>query len=299
MTWEEKIRDFGFYLKLEKSLSANSVEAYLHDISLFHSFLIRNGIDKSYANCLPSDFKDFIAMLNDLGIAARSQARIISGIRAFYHFLLINNELKKNPLELVDLPKIGRKLPVFLSLEEIDLILSQIDLSKTEGHRNKAMLETLYSCGLRVSELTDLRITNMFFDEGFIKVTGKGSKERLVPISSTAMKEIGYYFEKQRNHIKPQKGHENFVFLNKFHRKLSRVMVFYIIKDLTAKAGITKIISPHTFRHSFATHLLDRGADLRAIQEMLGHESITTTEIYTHLEREYLRSAIIEHHPRA
>lgn len=299
MTWEEKIRDFGFYLKLEKSLSGNSVEAYLHDITLFYSFLRQQGSNKTFAECKPADFKDFIAMLNEIGIAARSQARIISGIRAFYNFLLLNNDLKKNPLEQVDLPKVGRKLPVFLAIEEIDLILAQIDMSRNEGHRNKAMLETLYSCGLRVSELTDLKITNLFFDEGFIKVTGKGSKERLVPVSRTAMKEINYYFEKTRNHVKPGKGHENFVFLNKFNRKLSRVMVFYIIKDLTAKAGIEKIISPHTFRHSFATHLLDRGADLRAIQEMLGHESITTTEIYTHLEREYLRSAIIEHHPRA
>ncbi len=297
MTWTSDITSFGHYLKLEKSLSGNTVDAYLHDIRLFTTFLGDNS--KPPAECSPDDFRHFIATLNEVGIAARSQARILSGIRAFYHFLLINGEIKNNPLELIELPKIGRKLPVFLTVEEIDRILDKIDMSKTEGHRNKAMLETLYSCGLRVSELTDLKITHLFFDDGFIKVTGKGSKERLVPISGKAIKEINYYFEKQRNHVTPAKGHENFVFLSKFNRKISRIMVFLIIKDLAEKAGIVKNISPHTFRHSFATHLLDRGADLRAIQEMLGHESITTTEIYTHLDRDYLRSAIIEHHPRA
>ena len=297
MSWTGDINSFGHYLKLEKSLSGNTVDAYLHDIRLFVSFIGEGS--KTASECKPDDFKHFIAMLNQVGIAARSQARILSGIRAFYHYLLLNREIKNNPLELIDLPKIGRKLPVFLTVEEIDRILEKIDLSKQEGHRNKAMLETLYSCGLRVSELVDLKITNMFFDDGFIKVTGKGSKERLVPISGKAVREINYYFERQRNHIVPAKGHENFVFLNKFNKHLSRIMVFMIIKDLAAKAGIVKNISPHTFRHSFATHLLDRGADLRAIQEMLGHESITTTEIYTHLDRDYLRSAIIEHHPRA
>lgn len=297
MIWTADITSFGHHLKLEKSLSGNTVDAYLHDIRLFVTFLGDNS--KQPAECVSEDFKQFIAVLNEMGIAARSQARILSGIRAFYHFLLLNGEIKNNPLELIDLPKIGRKLPVFLTVEEVDRVLDKIDMSKTEGHRNKAMLETLYSCGLRVSELTDLKITHLFFDEGFIKVTGKGSKERLVPISGKAIKEINYYFEKQRNHVVPAKGHENFVFLSKFNRKISRIMVFLIIKDLAEKAGIVKNISPHTFRHSFATHLLDRGADLRAIQEMLGHESITTTEIYTHLDRDYLRSAIIEHHPRA
>jgi len=295
MSWKDEIKAFSHYLKLEKSLSGNTIEAYMHDIRLFATYIGEKEIEK----CDAEDFKKFISMLNEVSIAARSQARILSGIRAFYNFLLLNGAVKNNPLELIDLPKIGRKLPVFLSLEEIDRILDKIDLSKTEGHRNKAMLETLYSCGLRVSELTDLKINHLFFDQGFIKVTGKGNKERLVPISGKAIKEINYYFEKQRNHVIPSKGHENFVFLNKFKRKISRIMVFYIIKELTEKAGITKNISPHTFRHSFATHLLDRGADLRAIQEMLGHESITTTEIYTHLDRDYLRSSIIEHHPRA
>lgn len=297
MNWQDEIKHFGHYLKLEKSLSANTIEAYIHDVVLFAKFI---GIQiPDPRDCKAEHFRVFIAGLNETGIAARSQARILSGLGAFYHYLLLNGEIKSSPLELIELPKIGRKLPVFLSLDEIDRILEKIDMSKEEGHRNRAMLETLYSCGLRVSELVGLRISHLFFDDGFIKVTGKGDKERLVPMSRKAMKEINYYFEKQRNHMKPAKGHEDFVFLNKFSRKISRIMVFYIIKELAEKAGIKKNISPHTFRHSFATHLLDRGADLRAIQEMLGHESITTTEIYTHLDRDYLRSAIIEHHPRA
>jgi len=297
MNWQDEIKHFGHYLKLEKSLSAHTVEAYLHDVGLFVRF---GGKDlPGPRDCQPEHFREFIAVLNETGIAARSQARILSGLRAFYHYLLINGEIKSSPLELIDLPKIGKKLPVFLTLEEIDRILEKIDMSREEGHRNRAMLETLYSCGLRVSELVGLRISHLFFDEGFLKVTGKGDKERLVPVSRKAIREINYYFEKQRNHMKPAKGHEDYVFLNKFNRKISRIMVFLIIKELAEKAGITKNISPHTFRHSFATHLLDRGADLRAIQEMLGHESITTTEIYTHLDRDYLRSAIIEHHPRA
>lgn len=299
MRSDDKIKEFSYYLKLEKSLSKNSIDAYIHDINLFNLFLLQNGYSFDLSQAQHKHIETFINQLNDTGIAATSQARIISGIRAFYHFLFLNNEIATNPSELIELPKTARKLPVFLSIQEIDAILEQIDVSKPDGHRNRAMLETLYSCGLRVSELIELRISNLHFDEGFIQVTGKGSKERLIPISPKAIKEISFYFESSRNHVKPVKGNDDFLFLSKFNKKLSRIMVFYMIKELTVKAGISKTISPHTFRHSFATHLLEGGADLRAIQEMLGHESITTTEIYTHLDRDFLRSTIIEHHPRA
>jgi len=236
--------------------------------------------------------------ISEMGISARSQARIISGIRNFFYFLLMENEIKDDPSELLELPKIGKKLPEVLSLDEIDSLMSAIDLSKKEGHRNRAILETLYSCGLRVSELVNLKITNLYFEEGFVRVIGKGNKERLVPLSPTVEKEIGIYNEHIRRHQEIKKGHEDFVFLNRRGAQLTRVMIFTIIKDLAEAIGLKKKISPHTFRHSFATHMVERGANLRAIQEMLGHESITTTEIYTHLSDEFLKDAIISFHPR-
>jgi len=243
--------------------------------------------------------KDFISWINETGLHARSQARIISGLKAFYNYLLIEDSIEKDPTALLQSPNIGRKLPEVLSIDEIDRILGAIDLSKPEGQRNKAIIETLYSCGLRVSELINLRITNLYFKDGFIKVTGKGNKERLVPIGEKAIKEIRYYFQDRNLLSNIDKSGENIVFLNRRGKPLSRVMIFTIIKNLAKTAGIKKNISPHTFRHSFATHLIDGGADLRAVQEMLGHESIITTEIYTHLDREYLRDAIIRFHPRA
>jgi len=299
MDWNTAIKEFKNYLKLERSLSGNSVMAYESDIQKFVSYL---EIKKS--NLLPiqagiNDFKDFIEWINSLGLSARSQARIISGLKAFYKFLLMEDLIDTDPTKLLESPKLGRKLPEVLSIEEIDEVISAIDLSLPEGQRNKAIIETLYSCGLRVSELINLRITNLFFDEGFIKVVGKGSKERLVPIGQKAIREITLYFQYRNLMPNIDKTSENIVFLNRRGKQLTRVMIFTIIKTLAEKAQIKKNISPHTFRHSFATHLIDGGADLRAVQEMLGHESILTTEIYTHIDREYLRDAIIQFHPRA
>lgn len=298
MNWSVQTKEFESYLKLEKSLSGNSIEAYQRDVQHLVSFL-----EFHKMNINPEDvdlllLEKFIGWVNSMGIHPRSQARMISGIKGFYRFLLLNEYIDTDPTALLESPRLGRKLPTVLGVEEIDLLLGAIDLSKPEGHRNKAMLETLYSCGLRVTELVTLKISNLYFDEGFIKVIGKGDKERLVPVSKKAIREINFYFDKTRNHQKIQKGNENFVFLNRHGRKLTRVMIFTIIKDLAGIAGIKKNISPHTFRHSFATHLVEGGADLRAVQEMLGHESIITTEIYTHLDREYLRDTIIRFHPR-
>ncbi len=288
---------FKAYLRLEKSLSSNSVEGYLRDIAKLFEYLNERGIGPVDAGL--KELSGFVQHLYDMGLAATSQARVISGIRAFYRFLKLENEIKDDPSALLELPKLARKLPEFLSIEEINALIDQIDLSKPDGERNKAMLETLYSCGLRVSELVELKISNLFLQDQFIKVIGKGNKERLVPIGSVAVKHINMYLEKVRVHQNIPKGFEDFVFLNKFGKKLSRQMVFLIIKDLAAKAGIKKNIGPHTFRHSFATHLIDGGADLRAIQEMLGHASITTTEIYTHLDRNYLRDIVLQYHPRS
>lgn len=288
---------FKAYLQLEKSLSANSINAYLDDLSKLFRFLEEKSKGPTEASL--HDLSTFVHHLYDLGLAATSQARIISGIRAFYRYLKLENEIKDDPSALLELPKLARKLPEVLSIDDINAIILQIDASKPDGQRNKAMLETLYSCGLRVSELTELKISNLFLDDQFIKVIGKGNKERLVPIGSVAIKQIELYIHHVRVHIPIKKGFEDFVFLNKFGRSISRQMVFLIIKDLAEKAGIKKTISPHTFRHSFATHLIDGGADLRAIQEMLGHASITTTEIYTHLDRQYLRDIMIQYHPRS
>ncbi len=286
------------FLKFEKSLSKNSIDAYLSDIDKLYQF--SSSLKKVK---LPKDFnheelQEFLHWIADLGMSPTSQARITSGIKGFYKFLLIEDLITVDPSKLLETPKIGRKLPDTLSLIEIDIIISVIDLSSNEGQRNKAIIETLYSCGLRVSELINLQITNLFFDMGFVKVIGKGNKERFVPIGGKAIKEIKSYIENYRNHQSVKDGNEDFVFLNRRGSSLTRVMIFTIVKRLCQMSGIQKTISPHTFRHSFATHLLEGGADLRAIQEMLGHESITTTEIYTHLDRDFLRSEIIEFHPR-
>lgn len=290
------IRKYQQYLKLEKSLSPNTLDAYLTDLDKLISFLILEGIDILEV-CL-ADLQRFAAGLHDIGIHPRSQARILSGIKSFFRFLTMVEYLETDPSELLESPKIGFKLPEVLTVEEIDQIISSIDLSKTEGQRNRAIVETLYSCGLRVSELVNLKLSDLYFDEGFIKVEGKGNKQRLIPISPRAISEIRLYFI-DRNQIEIKQGQEDFVFVSQRRGKsLSRIMVFHMIKELAEKAGITKNISPHTFRHSFATHLLEGGANLRAIQCMLGHESITTTEIYTHIDRHMLRSEIIEHHPR-
>lgn len=289
------IRKYQQYLKLEKSLSKNTLDAYMTDLDKLLNFLQSENIEISDV-CL-DDLERFSAGLHDIGIHPRSQARIISGIKSFFHFLIMADYLEADPSELLEGPKIGLKLPEVLTVEEIDSIIAAIDLSKNEGQRNRAILETLYSCGLRVSELTNLKLSDLYFDEGFIKVEGKGSKQRLVPISPRAIKEIKLYFT-DRNRGKIKKEYEDYVFLARWGKNISRIMVFHLIKELAQTAGITKNTSPHTFRHSFATHLLEGGANLRAIQCMLGHESIATTEIYTHIDRNMLRSEIIEHHPR-
>ena len=289
------IRKYQQYLKLEKSLSLNTLDAYLTDLDKLMSFLTLEGIYVLDV-CL-SDLQRFAAGLHDIGIHPRSQARIMSGIKSFFHFLIMADYREDDPSELLEGPKIGFKLPEVLTVEEIDTIIATVDMSKKEGQRNRAILETLYSCGLRVSELCNLKLSELYFDEGFIKVEGKGSKQRLVPISPRAIKEIKYWLL-DRNVGKIKKGFEDYVFLARWGNSISRIMVFHLIKELAEKTGITKNISPHTFRHSFATHLLEGGANLRAIQCMLGHESIATTEIYTHIDRNMLRSEIIEHHPR-
>ncbi len=299
MNWKIYIQGFKSFLQLEKSLSGNSVEAYLHDVNKLVQFLE----SKKYS-LTPKDIKlehlqEFVKWVHGLGMSAQSQARMISGIKGFYKYLLLENILNNDPTTLLEAPKLGRKLPDTLSVDDINTIISAIDLSSPEGQRNKAMLETLYSCGLRVSELVNLKISNLFFNDGFVKVIGKGDKERLVPIGSTAIQQITIYKEEIRCHQLPRKDSEDILFLNRRGAILTRVMVFTIIKRLALKIGLKKHISPHTFRHSFATHLIEGGADLRAVQEMLGHESITTTEIYTHLDREYLRSAILQFHPRS
>ena len=286
------------FLKLEKSLSNNSIDGYLRDLDKLYQFAASLKNTKSPKDFKLDDLQKFVHWISDLGMSSKSQARVVSGIKGFYKFLLIEEYINSDPSKLLETPKTGRKLPDTLSLEEIDTIISAIDLSSNEGQRNKAILETLYSCGLRVSELINLQITNLFFDMGFVKVIGKGNKERFVPIGQKAIKEIQLYIEHFRNHQEIKSGQENFLFLNRRGSSLTRVMIFTIIKNLCQTSGIEKAISPHTFRHSFATHLLEGGADLRAIQEMLGHESITTTEIYTHLDRDFLRSEIIEFHPR-
>lgn len=289
------IKKYNQYLKLEKGLSLNTLEAYNADITKLLVFLEGENIE--LLNTTPEDLEQFIAGLHDIGITARSQARIMSGIKSLFGFLMLEKIIEKDPSELIDNPRIGFKIPEVLSIQEIDSIIAAVDLSKKEGQRNRAILETLYSCGLRVSELITLKLSDLYLDDEFIRVEGKGQKQRLVPISKKAIKEIQFYMA-DRHLVTVKKGHEDFLFLSRRGTHLSRIMIFHIIKELADEVGIIKIISPHTFRHSFATHLLEGGANLRAIQMMLGHESITTTEIYTHIDRSRLRSEIIEHHPR-
>lgn len=290
------ISKYKTWLRLEKSLSANSIDAYLTDLDKLTRFIESEG--KEYADITYQDLQQFVAQLRDIGIHPRSQARIISGIKSFYRFMLLDDYITVDPTELLESPKIGLKLPEVLTVSEINDILDSIDLSLPEGQRNRAMLEVLYSCGLRVSELITLCYSDVYFDEGFIKVEGKGSKQRLVPISDTAIREIKNYLL-DRNGMVVKKGFEDILFLSRRGTALSRIMVFHIIKQQTEMAGVHKNVSPHTFRHSFATHLLEGGANLRAIQDMLGHEKITTTEIYTHIDRQFLRKEILEHHPRS
>lgn len=295
--WLAYKKGFKAYLQLEKSLSDHSVEAYLRDVSKLTEFLMATGEAKDPATVSLKDLQKFIQFIGELGMTPSSQARIISGIKGFYKYCLIEEIVKSDPTSLLEAPKLKRALPDVLSFDEIAAMIGNIDLSKPEGGRNKAILETMYSCGLRVSEVVNLKISCLYLDVDFIRVIGKGDKERLVPIGNEAIKFINIYKNTIRTHQPLQKGNEDYLFLNKNGRYLSRVMIFYIIKDLAKKAKINKNISPHTFRHSFATHLVEGGADLRAVQEMLGHESITTTEIYTHLDRDFLRSTLQQFHP--
>lgn len=299
MNWKIYIKGFQSFLGLEKSLSANTVEAYVRDVEKLVAFLMYNKYEIAPKDITLVQLQAFLKWITELGVSEHTQARIISGIKAFYKYLLLENIINTNPTALLEAPKLGRKLPDTLSVIEINNLIASIDLSTPEGQRNKAILETLYSCGLRVSELVNLQISNLFLNDGFIKVTGKGNKERLVPIGNTALLEIKRYRNETRCHLIIKKDHEDFLFLNRRGAKLTRIMIFTIIKTLVIKIGLKKKISPHTFRHSFATHLIEGGADLRAVQEMLGHESISTTEIYTHLDRDYLREAIIRFHPRS
>jgi len=297
MSWESTILGFKSYLTIERSLSTNSVDAYIRDVKKLADFAIEK--EKTELEIKKNDLSEFIYNISKSGLATRSQSRIISGIKAFYKYLIMEDYITMDPTELLESPKIGMKLPDTLSIKEIDRLIAAIDLSKAEGERNRAILEMLYSCGLRVTELITLKLSNVSFVEGFIKVVGKGNKERLAPIGDTSLKYLNIYINEVRNHQKIQKGHEDIIFLNRRGKQLTRVMIFTIIKKLAEKISLKKNISPHTFRHSFATHLIQGGADLRAVQEMLGHESITTTEIYTHIDKEYLREAIITFHPRA
>ncbi|MEA3461902.1 MAG: site-specific tyrosine recombinase XerD [Bacteroidota bacterium] len=298
MNWQAILKEYEGFLKLEKGLSSNSIEAYLSDIGKLEQFLDMEQFEAGPEELNQEQLGRFLIWISELGLSARSQARILSGIKAFYRYLLLEEIIEKDPTALLEGPRLGSKLPEVLTVEEIDRMLSKIDLSNPQGRRNRAMLETLYSCGLRVTELVQLQISGIFRAEGFIRVIGKGDKERLVPVSPRALKEIDLYLP-DRNALSIQPGYEDILFLNRRGKMLTRNMVFTIIKELASAAGIQKTVSPHTFRHSFATHLVEGGADLRAVQEMLGHESITTTEIYTHLDREYLREAIISFHPRS
>jgi len=298
MNWDSALKDFRQYLRLERSLAKNSIEAYLHDVEkLKQHALCSHQKDPDIINT--QDIRDFLQWIYTLGMSPHSQARVLSGIKAFYQYLMLEGIVKNSPAALIEAPRLGRKLPDTLNITEIDALIAAIDLSLPEGQRNRALLELLYGCGLRVSELVHLKISNLFLDIEFIKVLGKGSKERLVPIGQAAIKHLQIYLQHSRKIVPQKRGMEDFVFLNRRGSPLSRVMVFIIIKDLAAKIGLQKTISPHTFRHSFATHLIEGGADLRAVQDMLGHESISTTEIYTHLDRDYLRSVMVDFHPRA
>ncbi|MEQ8323509.1 MAG: site-specific tyrosine recombinase XerD [Vicingaceae bacterium] len=299
MRWSAELKGFESYLKLEKGLSLKTREAYKADVMKFITFVESTKLDKGLSELSLQDLRRFITQLAEVGLSARSQARIISGLKSFFSYLTLEDVIKSNPAQLLESPKMSRKLPVVLDLLEINSLLSFIDLSDESGHRNRAMIETLYGSGLRVTELIELRISRLMLVQGFIRVVGKGDKERIVPMGGDSRKYIELYLKHYRNKRDVVKGHEDYLFLNMRGKKLSRVMVFNLVKDLCAKADIDKVVSPHTFRHSFATHLVEGGADLRAVQEMLGHESIMTTEIYTHLDREYLRDVISQFHPRS
>lgn len=297
--WDSFLNGYKTFLQLERGLSGNSVEAYLEDINKLILFIHEKNLDIPVSKVEKELLRKFILWINDMGLAANTQARIMSGIKSFFNYLLSENIIEANPVELIDLPRIGRKLPVVLSLKEIEDMIEQINHSTPEGQRNRCIIEVLYSCGLRVSELVNLGFSGIFLEKDYLKVIGKGNKERIIPLGSIAKKHIQLYISNVRSKLDIQKGHKEFLFLNRRGKKLSRVMVFIIIKDLAEKAKIKKVISPHTFRHSFATHLVEGGADLRAVQEMLGHVSITTTEIYTHLDVSYLKDTIIQFHPRS
>jgi integrase/recombinase XerD len=298
MSWENQIKQFQYYLKIERSLSSNTQLAYVQDIEKVSRYLEHGFPGVGPTAVRLEHLRSFVNSLGSLEISAYTQARIISGIKAFYKYLMYEDLIEEDPAALLQAPKLGRKLPDTLSYQEITQLLEGIELGKPEGHRNRAIMEVLYSSGLRVSELTDLKLGNIYTEIGFLRVVGKGNKERLVPIGKDALKYLRLYIDEVRRHQTPAKGHEEFVFLNRRGKKLTRVMIFIMIKNLAQQVGIAKNISPHTFRHSFATHLIEGGADLRAVQEMLGHESITTTEIYTHLDRDYLRQVLTEFHPR-
>ncbi|UOB18029.1 site-specific tyrosine recombinase XerD [Abyssalbus ytuae] len=297
MNWNTAIKDFNSYLKIERGLSYNSITNYCLDVQKLRVFLNEKGIEVSPLTIEPEILQQFIYEISG-EVNPRSQARTISGLKSFFDYLVFEDYRKNNPMELIETPKTGRKLPDTLSEDEIDSLIKAIDLSKSEGERNRAMLETLYGCGLRVSELINLRLSDLFFEEGFIKITGKGNKQRFVPIANLTKKYLNIYINQVRLHLPVQKEHEDFVFLNRRGKQLTRAMVFTIVKQLARKTGLNKNISPHTFRHSFATHLLQGGADLRAIQQMLGHESITTTEVYMHLDRLDLAKVLNKYHPR-
>tara|TARA_B100001287_G_scaffold36173_1_gene25570 strand:- start:30 stop:947 length:918 start_codon:yes stop_codon:yes gene_type:complete len=297
VSWKIYIRGFNDYLLIEKSLSKNTVDAYIKDISKMNSFFNSENQKNDIKEIKYADFQSYLAYLSQKKISARSQSRVISSIRSFFKYLELENIIDNNPSNLLESPKVGKKLPEFLTVEEVNKLVSEVDRSTNEGERNLAIIEVLYGCGLRVSELIELKISEIYWKEGFIRIIGKGNKERLVPLGSIAAKQLKIYIHEIRVHKKINSEYKDHVFLNKNGGKISRVMIFKIIKKLTTKAGIKKKVSPHTLRHSFATHLVEGGADLRAVQEMLGHESITTTEIYTHLDRNYLRQVILDHHP--
>ncbi len=296
--WEAYLKGFKAYLQLERSMSDNTVEAYMHDAAMLGDFMRSSAAGTSPEDVSLTHLQSFLAHINEMELSAGTQARVISGVKSFYRYLLLEEVVKTDPTELLEAPKLKRALPEFLSIDEVELLFNTIDHSTPEGQRNRAMLETMYSCGLRVSELINLHLSNLYLDVGFIRVIGKGNKERLVPIGETAVKQIKLYKDHVRSFVNIKQGNEDIVFLNRRGSALSRVMVFLILKDLTLKSGIKKNIHPHTLRHSFATHLVEAGADLRAVQEMMGHKSITTTEIYTHLDRTYLRQTLEKFHPR-
>jgi integrase/recombinase XerD len=297
--WKNIIEDYKEYLDFERGLSDNTYYAYASDIKKLYDFLILKGYDFTPQKVSYKILTEFIIYIAEIGLSDKTQSRIISALKSFYKYMIIEELIDSDPTSLLETPKLGRKLPSVLSVEEIENILAAIDVSNPLGHRNRAIIEVLYGCGLRVSELAELKISNIFFDEEFIRVIGKGDKQRLVPFGKAVNQEINNYYKSFRNHINPKKGQSDYLFLNRRGNKLTRVMIFNIVKDACNKAGIEKNISPHTFRHTFATHLIEGGADLRVVQEMLGHESITTTEIYTHIDRDYLREAIIQFHPRS